>query len=281
MTASGELDALWAARNLLGREVIRRAADALGAVGLRAVPLKGVLYAALAPQVAITRPMMDVDVLVAGSGRAAVDGLRRAGFEVVARADGTATLVHDDAPLHLDLHWRLFQRGLFRLPAAALIERGRLDRSLFGAEVVLPSGLDVYAHLVGHFVRGRHDRSDLRHVHDFALVARLYELDARETARHLGDCGMARASRWVLPLVADAGGDAFAREVLRHVPARRLDRAVAGVGGALIERYPGNHPAGALGCHLLNRSLGATTASFAHHVAHGLIARARRPARRG
>lgn len=268
-----EVDALDAARALVGRALVGRVAEILAAEGIDVAPLKGALFHIARPS--LVRPMMDVDLLVAPSnaGRA-LRALARSGFVMRGRGDGTTTLSSSHFALDLDLHWRLFQRGLFRLDAAGVLARGYRTQ-VDGRRLVLPMPLDVYAHLVGHFVRGRHDATDARHLRDFVLAAELWDIDPAGCATHLQRAGLGRAARYVLPLVVAATHDETAAGVLRVLGTHWLDDRVASAAGALLGAHPGNDPWGAVGCHLLNTSLTRSAASLTYHLGRGAVARVR------
>lgn len=263
--------ALAVALGLVARGLLAHTADTLRRVAVQLAPLKGVLFLLARPDLA--RPMIDVDALVhPNQAELAIRALMAVGYVERGRGDGTRTLRHPDFPMDLDLHWRLFQRGLFRLDAAGVLRRTTTS-SLDGSPIRLLSPLDVYAHLVGHFVRGRHTADDARHVADFARVPTLWTIDARACADHLRSTGLDRAARYVLPIVITKTGDAFAAETLAALGADPLGEFIADRARALLARNPGNAPLGAVGCHALNASLPRAAWSLGVHLTRGALVR--------
>lgn len=194
------------ASHLVGRAVLEAAARALAPHDILLMPLKGIWLQQLVYADPSERVITDVDVLVRERDyAAAIDVLRDAGWSIVGR-NRTETALRSEAwPLPLDLHQSLFSRSSFAMPAAALFERGSLDDQAFAAEVVLPSPYDVFAHLVGHFVKSRGGRDTAANeLHDLPAIAARFSLEPRATARHLEQCGLARAARYALQCVAAA-----------------------------------------------------------------------------
>ncbi|MBM4364061.1 MAG: nucleotidyltransferase family protein, partial [Deltaproteobacteria bacterium] len=162
----------WEVRALLARDLVSRVAAMLGENGIRVVPLKGVLLAAAAPDRPLGRPLTDADVLVGPRElRRAAVSLERGGFRRVAEDAFSVTLAAPGEPLALDLHGELFPAGMFDLDATGVLARARLDRDRFGAPVLWPRGEDAFAHLVGHFVKGRHGPLDRARAEDFERAA--------------------------------------------------------------------------------------------------------------
>ena len=250
-----------------GREAIAFIVPLLQRAGIPVMPLKGAWLQACVygsagngrgANVVGVRVITDVDLLVPEARFAdALAALRAGGFR--ARPAHTASaqaLDHPALTLPLDLHCRLFTRGAFRLATDALFERARPDQSAFGVPVLLPDPQDVFAHLVGHFLKSRTRCHDQVRLADFAAIAARYELDPRRLAQHLDRAGMARAARYVLHHLADADGNSFCRDVLEALPAdafgARLAAAARFAQGPLHGQLG---PLGALPGFLLDRSL--------------------------
>ena len=154
----------------------------------------------------------------------------------------------------------------YGLTARALFHRGERDSRLFGAAVVLPTPLDEFAHLVAHFVQGRHTAADRRHVADFGRVARRAALHPKAVAEHLDRLGLARAARYVASSTTGDGGE-FLEAVVRALPRDRLGAILADVCRAGLSRHPGSTPLGAIFPPLLARSLPRGAAVLTVHAA--------------
>jgi hypothetical protein len=98
----------------------------------------------------------------------------------------------------LDLHYDLFPDGLFRLRGDAMTARGRRDATLAGVPVLVPEPYDGFAHLVGHFAKGRHGPGDTELLRDFEELARAAALQPDVAAGHLVDGGLRRAGLYAL-----------------------------------------------------------------------------------
>jgi hypothetical protein len=273
-------DSAAAARVLLALELVRRVARELGEIGLEVAPLKGALLAALDPRL-VRRPLVDADVLVPrhALGRAA-KALARSGARERARSPTAITLRWPDVPLDLDLHGELFRPFLFRLSGAGVLARARSDRALFGAPVRVLDGIDVYAHFVGHFVSGRHNASDLRHVADFERCARIFEIEPQRVAAHLAQHRLHRAARYVMPIAARAG-DRFAAEVHAALPSDSVGERLAGAAASHLERHAGNELRALWAVHALNGDVLHGAASLTAHLASGAVRRVSERRRRG
>ena len=267
------------ARALLGRGLLVDVAERLASERIEVAPLKGMLFHLRRP--GLTRRMVDIDIAVRPRERArALAILEASGFRERGRGDGTRTLRHEALPIDLDVHWRLFQTGLFHLSVDGMLDRSSRS-DIGGATVSIPDAPDVLAHLVGHYARDRHDGTERRHLTDFALVSELWRTDPRECAQRLDACGMRRAACYVLPLVVEATADALVAAVLSELDCGWRDRAVAQVAAAVLSRHPGSDPVGALGCHMLNSSLPRGLFSLAIHGTRGAVTRGARLAQRG
>jgi hypothetical protein len=204
------------ASHVVGRAVLREAARVLSEVGIELMPLKGIWLQQFVYADALERPITDVDVLVPEQRyRAARAALEARGWKLGTHNVSESNYHAPELPLPLDLHARLFTRGAFRMPTAELFARGHRDQHSFGVPVCCPDARDVLAHAVGHALKGggawAGEGHDLR---DIPRVAAVFGLSARQCAAHLDRTGLARAARFVLPLMA-AGEDArFGAEVV-------------------------------------------------------------------
>jgi hypothetical protein len=166
------------------------------------------------------RMISDVDVLVPEPlYERAQASLLAAGWKLRSANVCESSYVAPDWRLPLDLHRNLFTRQSFRLATADVFARGREDSTLFGAALVLPDPLDGFAHVLGHFVKSRgYDSAADNALRDLPLMAAKFQLDPQRCAQHLVECGMARAARYALPLMASNDPAAFGPAVLRHLP---------------------------------------------------------------
>lgn len=237
------------------RATVGTLARSLAAVGIPVAPLKGVVLVATGAADPTERELSDVDLLVPADRFEEASRVVAAAGWTFAREEtgGRERLFLAQGRTPVDLHREPFGRGRFRLPGADLLARARPDERAFGAPVLLPDPLDLYAHLVGHladtwlFFRTVHNPGDL------ALVARHWGLAPDAVAAHLTRCGLAWAAAWVLPLVCEEVGDPFADEVLRalgHHPVRHgFGRAVRG----LVPHLPPRSAAGLVPALVLHR----------------------------
>jgi hypothetical protein len=255
--------------------------------GIAVMPLKGVLLRKLIYRDPRRRLADDVDVLVPEDRYAdARAALARAGLRFQFESPGRQeTTWRTRADVDIDLHARLFAPGRFRMPTHELFARGRRDASLFGLPVVLPSTVDLYAHLLGKIATDHIDERAPDRLRELARVSRLLELDAALTAGHLEDCGLGRATRYVLPLVAAQEDDAFARAVLRWLPANRSDDLVAACVRRLVRNTPALSAIGAVASHALGASWAESAVSLRltledrlrHRVRCARVARSSQP----
>lgn len=263
-------------RAAVGREVLRVAAGALGAVGIPLLPLKGVYLHACVYERPEERPITDVDVLVPehrfDETRARLETLGWR-WRPVHASEAVAT--HPAFALPLDVHRRLFLPGVFALPTAAVFARARRDAMAFGVEVWLPDAKDVLAHLVGHFVKSRGDADDVPHLEDFEHLGRRAALDPVESARHLERVGMARAARHALRYAARRTPEGFAAKVLGALRRDRVGDALAWAARVSASRAPKGATLGAWPGFALDRSLVHGGLALARHLA----SRGHRPTR--
>ena len=247
----------------------RRAATAMAATGLVGdvarklaphgifvMPTKGALLQHWLYDDPADRAMTDVDLLLLPGDVARVVGvLEASGYRQTAHQSVGGVVMETSFGLALDLHPGLFDRFRYRLPAEEVFARGTWDETLFDARVRLPSPLDAYAHLVGkagsdHLHLGSVDRLD-----EIARMGRHLRTSSETAARHLVGCGMKRVSRYALPLVHDATGDRFARQVADHLPFDPIGRAIAHVARGIFARTSPSSSIGAVAAHSMNDSL--------------------------
>jgi hypothetical protein len=242
---------------LIARDALTRLIDDVSETGARVMPLKGVLLVALGVRRSGERPMIDVDVLVEPQlARGAVLAARRRGWEARMGNDYACMLVHPKTPsTSIDLHRALFRRHFFRMPTEPVFERATRDEKLFGRPVMRMDSRDLYAHLIGHFVKGREDARHTRHVKDFAAVGRWIDATPAACADHLVRLGLSRAARYALPIAVRLEGDAFGAEVLRALPRDRRGSMLAFAADRVIERVEPGSMLAVPFVHALNSSL--------------------------
>lgn len=263
---------------LAGRALLAEVVEAVGH-DVPVVALKGVVLSALGERQsppAAPRFMRDLDVLVEPAARDRVEArLAARGFRVVARTPVATTLRHPDHALDLDLHVALAEHDLFRVEVAGLLARSVPARDLLGVDARRLAPADAYAHLVVHFVRGRSNARDTRHVADFARLARAEPVPPAVQASHLDALGLGRAGRYALG-VAAASGDAHAAAVLAALAPDPAGELAASIAARWLARAAGSSPAAVPAVHLLNDRTRRGARSLATHVARGASALARR-----
>jgi len=258
---------------LIARRDFADAVRHLNAAGILPMPLKGVLLQHIVYQDPADRLLSDADLLVPpGRFDDAVAALRAAGYRTWPEGRAAVCSKGPDAQLEVDLHRRLFSPGLYGLSATQLFARGRIDETLVQGVVVVPAPLDLYAHLVGNFAKGRHEASHAPQLRDFSAVASRFRLAPEPVARHLERHGLARAARYSLT-IAHGAEDAFAGEVLRHLRPDRVGELSAAAARGLTGRWGGAARLSLIAPHLVNRTLPRGAASCAMHVALGLRSR--------
>jgi hypothetical protein len=238
------------------RALLVEVAQVLGRAGVVVMPLKGVFLQQTVYQPPWARPMHDVDLLVPLlCFDTALHALAAAGFACERTSADAATVTSPDFGIAVDLHRRVMPPSWFDLPTRALFARATPDTALFGVLVMRPFALDVYAHLVAHFVTSRGRADDPGHLDDFAALARVFQFDARSCAAHLVRCSLTRAARYALGMSHAVRGDAFAAEVLRALPADPLGDAIATLALWARPWLADEGALGALPAHLLEPSL--------------------------
>jgi hypothetical protein len=273
---SGRTERLAAA--LVARHDFAAAVRVLNAAGIVPMPLKGVLLQHVVYQDPADRLLSDADLL-APPGRFddAIAALRAAGHRVDPEGRAGASTRGPRARLEVDVHRRPFSPGLYALRTKDMFARGVLEPKLFGGTVVLPDPLDLYAHLVGNFAKGRHGRTDAPQLRDFSAVASRFALDPSAVAQHLERHGLGRAARYALTFAAESG-DTFAARVVARLRPDPVGAVAAAGARKLAERFGGNAHVSLLAPHLVNASLPRGAVSAVVHVALGArsrLARAR------
>ncbi len=249
---------------LVASELVADVARALGSVGIPVMPVKGALLQHWLYRSPHERPLSDVDLLVPPRRFAqAVLRLESRGYRRAAGSGVGAVVMETPFALALDLHPTLFDRARYRFPTEALFARSVVDDTLYGTRVCLPSELDVYAHLVGKVASDHLDaRAEVRLRELGAMGARL-DASPGAAAEHLVRCGMPRAARYVLPLVAAAAPEdaAFAQEALDRLPPDPVGWAIAHAAHRTLPRLAPTSAVGAAAAHLLNESVARGLAS--------------------
>lgn len=262
------------AATALAGELALRLANQVSAAcaehGIVLMPLKGVLLLSRWPSLRGRRDLVDIDLLVRPAElEAAVHVLGGQGFQPTLCSSAGITMISEAWPLPIDLHQALFPHDLFRVSTEELFERAELDTSLFVAPVARMADEDLFAHLIGHFVKGRgtfrQDTSldDIR----WLLGQGLFSLDdADALGAHLRQLGLQRAAGYVLG-AASFAAEPVASAALRGLRLSRRDRvaiALAHLGTSSNEDRPRWWTP-----HLLDRSLVAGAHSFVDHAGEG------------
>lgn len=231
------------------------------------MPLKGVLLLGRWPALRGRRDLVDIDFLVGGSDVEALTlALQALGFEATVSTSAGTTFASDAWPISIDVHEHLFPHGMFRMPTDGVFARAELDRSIFSAPVARMSDEDLFAHLVGHFVKGRgsfrQDTSldDIR----WLLSERVLRLeDADDLGRHLRALGLRRAAGYVL------GHESFRGEPVAVAALRSLELSIwdqMAIAGARLGTSATTGAPRWWTPHLLDRSFVAGSRSLAVHA---------------
>lgn len=136
------------ARHEAARAALRQVLAILGAAGVEALPVKGVVTAAwLYPDVA-DRPITDVDVRIrpADVGRAA-RALDAAGLTALAARSPTDNLVYEVGRMMVDVEPRVGPPGLCALTVDAMLRRAT-ESGMLGFRCLVPDPTDHAIHLV-------------------------------------------------------------------------------------------------------------------------------------
>jgi hypothetical protein len=263
----------------LGNQVFEACAER----GIVLMPLKGVLFLGRWPALRGRRDLVDIDLLVRSSDVEAVTFVLQAlGFEATVSSSAGKTFASNSWPLSIDMHHHLFPHGLFRMFTDGVFSRAKIDASLFAAPVARMSDEDVFAHLIGHFVKGRGTFRQDTSLDDIRWLLResLYRLeDAEALGSHFRALGLQRAAGYVL------GHESFRDEPIACAAVRSLELSRWDRMAIAIARLDTSANSGSPRWwtpHLLDRSLVAGSRSlFAHadEAARRLVTRFRR--RRG
>ncbi len=215
----------WAVRETASYH-LQRIARAFSRAGLGLMVLKGMWLQAYAYEDPDERPFADLDLLVRRGELAAAEAeLVRLGYRLQIDAPGdVARLYVSPEGFQIDLHYDLFPDGLFTLRGEHLFLRGFQDTRLVGVPVSIPDPYDGFAHLVGHFAKGRHGPGDTKLLRDFEELARAFQLRPSHAAAHLVAGGLRRAGLYALQFHGDP--DSFAARTRRALPADPLGQAL-------------------------------------------------------
>jgi Uncharacterised nucleotidyltransferase len=239
-----------------GPALVKNVAEILGALRIPVMPLKGVLLQKLVYGGRSFRPIRDVDLLVPESRFLdACSALRAAGFSEEHWQAGRwqVTLRNPNGPpLGVDLHRLLTRTDRSGLTPSGLFERGRADTQIFGASVILPSGDDLFAHLLLHATLHwiRHGR--LHHPRDFEAVARALSIDPGRCAEHLHRQRLVPHALAMLPIVHDHDHDgdrhdkpvkSFIEALLARLPITSRSKAASTIVKTITTRFEVGHPA--------------------------------------
>jgi hypothetical protein len=247
----------------LGNQVIVACAER----GVVLMPLKGVLLLARWPSLRGRRDLVDIDLLVRLPDIQAVGlVLQTLGFEETVRTSAGSTFASDAWPLSIDIHRELFPHGMFHVSTDGIFSRAELDESLFADVVARMSDEDVFAHLIGHFVKGRgtflQDKSldDIR----WLLKQGCFQLEnADQLGAHLRALGLQRAAGYVLAHESFRD-EPVASAVIRSLRLSPVDRTTIAVAHVVTDANGGSPrwwtP------HLLDRSLIAGAHSLVAHA---------------
>jgi hypothetical protein len=199
-----------------------RTCERLGALGIRALPMKGAVVAESVCAVESERPMSDVDVLVLERFPDAVAALREAGFAEVARGDHAWAFRDPAGSGIVELHRSVVSApGLFPLDREGLWQRRRAGRSQLRS---WPSAEDLLLQLALHAAFQHGLVLSLVQWLDFRLLLERETLDVARLA------ALAAAARARVPLAA-------ALRVAEAVVGAPVPKAlVAGLPRALAQR---------------------------------------------
>ncbi|MCA9606006.1 MAG: nucleotidyltransferase family protein [Myxococcales bacterium] len=252
---------------LVARHEVAEAMRVLNGAGILPMPLKGVLLQQIVYQDPADRILADADLLVPpGRFAEAVAALRRAGHAIDPEGRAASTTRAPGAQLRVDLHRRPFAPGLYGLDGQSMFARGRIDETLFDAVVVVPDPVDLFAHLVGNFAKGRHAAESVAQLRDFSAVASRFALGPLPVARHLEAHGLARAARYALAHAPDS----FTGQVLAALRPDAVGEASAALARRITARFGGGATISAIAPHLVNRTLPRGVLSAGAHAAIGL-----------
>lgn len=269
------------AAGVAAQQILRESAQILTRAGIGVMPLKGVLFQRTLYDDPTQRFSSDVDLLVLPTHfERAVTALLGGGFRLQ-KVGRSLTEVALSSPrgLAVDLHHRLFGRGRFRLSTHDVFARARRDEQLFGVPVLLASGYDTAAHLVGKLATD-HVRADRdARLRELSLVIVQHQLSPDRLAQHLKACGLSRAARYAMGLPApDPQSRRFFVRTIAAASRDRVGNACAWIARQSVPRS-GSHALGCLVAHTLDQSLpwGALSLGWAgsQRLRHARLERAR------
>jgi len=192
---------------------VREIATILAPHGIVMMPLKGVLLQRLIYKTSACRPIGDVDILVHQSAFSrACAAIEAAGY--TAFGVGRDIFRRPNQILEVDLHHRLSTTIRSRLSGSDMLRRGRLDADLFGARVIIPSPLDLYAHLLLHLTLDWVNHGRLHHPEDLEAVPESLAITVPSLVRHLAVLGLDLHAGLMLPLVEAHRPGGITRKVL-------------------------------------------------------------------
>ncbi len=223
-----------------GPALVKRVAEILGEHGIPVMPLKGALLQKLVYGDRSFRSIADVDLLVPERRFfEAFSLLQAAGFSNERWETGQwqVTLTNPNGPpLGIDLHRRLTRTSRSRLTSEELFVRGRPDTQLFGARVILPSGEDLFAHLVLHATLHWLRVGALHRPSDFQAVANSLQLDTDRCATHLARQGLTAHARLILPLIRAATPAPFVDDLMTRLAPTIRERVASSIARKLAAR---------------------------------------------
>jgi hypothetical protein len=244
------------ATSMLATELVGDVARRLAGSGIQVMPVKGALLQHWLYDDPAERSLTDVDLLVRPDDfETAVARLEAGGYERTRHGSVGGRVMRTPFGLALDLHSQLFDRARYRMPTRDLFVRSAADDALYGASVRIPSALDVYAHLIGKLGSDHLDARATARLDEIARMATRVDASPETVARHLRRCGMRRVSRYALPLVHEATGDAFSQTVYECLAPDPIGRAIVAFANPLLARVSTDSRVGALVAHLLNDSV--------------------------
>lgn len=252
---------------ILSSDLLTKTLKLLNHHGVVPMPLKGVLLQRWVYEHPSQRPYGDVDLLIHPQDLTKTrEVLANHNYQELIVSKCALCIRVPNHKLLIDLHWRLFAPGLFSLNTEDVLERGTLNESLFDGKVVLPHPLDLYAHLVGHFAKGRMLGKDTMHLKDLITVAKHFSLAPSDVAQHLEKNGLSRAALYTLSWSVASLGDPFAAHVLECLPRDALGMKIARAVSTLLSGILFDRKLAALPMHTLNSSLLRAMGSANAHV---------------
>jgi hypothetical protein len=242
---------------LIGRTVLQKCVGVLAPLGIPVVPLKGIYLQQFVYREQGTRLITDVDVLVPASRYAqACHALLKDGWQSHVADIAESSYLAPGLPLAVDVHLDLYTRAAFRTSLADIFERATPDTEAYGCPVLLPDPLDVLSHLVGHALKG--GSAWAGEGNEFADIPRLaqhFALSPELCAARLAQNGLARAARFVLPLIAAHDSAEFGQRTLACLPADPLGAWLANAARQWQRAQPGNARAHTVVGFMLDSSL--------------------------